>query len=95
MTAPRQQVLICVTSSSSLRSECTAWSCEDGSTEARSPVGMTPGASFQYDYETVRHAMGDGWFLLGPPVELPGKFPVDAPKPEYEWWLSRTVVARN
>ena len=95
---PRQQILIVETERSSLRAEIHGWGCEDGSTPARDPVGLTPGVNFNYCYSTIRHAMGDGWFLMAPPEKTTNTVERDEGPLEvtfYTWWLTRTVPARR
>ncbi len=79
-----QQLLWMTTETHSPRSQVFGWSAEDPRlVEQGKPIGFTPGVKFFHTYETVMHALADGWRLLGPPSQ--------AAKQEWIWWLVRDV----
>lgn len=84
-----QQVLICSTKDNCVRSECVGWTANDsGKVKQNVHIGLTPGFGRFYSYETVLHAMGDGWKLLAPPTSYVVETD-NGPIKEWEWWLVR------
>jgi hypothetical protein len=80
-----QKILTLLTSNQDIRSRVEGWGGEDSSLLVLGkPIGLTPGASYPL-YETVLHAMHDGWRLMGPPV--PGKF---GSTDIWDWWLEKS-----
>jgi len=86
------KVLTVTTVFPELRSECIGWTCEDSNEVQRAcdyyngnvrniDVGSILTARGSYSYDTVLHAVGDGWKLLGPPSKIGDK--------EFEWWLTK------
>lgn len=100
---PNQKVLVLETRMSSLRSEVIGQSYEDGDevgkafreyankypTKEQVPVGLISGITRAGvpHYDTVLHALGDGWKLIAPPETLSHTDGYQQPMTTYEWWM--------
>ena len=80
----KQKLLRMITLDRSLRSKVDSWDHEDGNMiDLQKEIGLS-GSPSGPCYQTVMHAIGDGWRLMAPPV-----FIKDYAKniDGWEWWL--------
>lgn len=77
-----QKLLVVATATESLRHQIHSWDEEDSGLYVPGPIGLTPTSKYPARYDTILHAMADGWKLLAPPRKLEW-----TSGEEYEWWL--------
>ncbi len=81
----RQKILTMCTLEPELRCNADGWSCDDGDlVNLTKPIGLT-GSPYFTCYETPLHAIGDGWRLLGPPVQIAYLGELKA----WQWWFEK------
>ena len=82
-----QKVLNVMTKGNTLRSKFDCWSAEDADLVQGMRCWKVLGMKVP-DYETILHALADGWRLLAPPVEITN-FIVEGEyiTGYYDWWL--------
>ncbi len=89
-----QKILTMTTTKPDMRQRVDSWDWEDGDEAAKAlgkEVGLIGSGYIGYP-PTPLHALGDGWRLMAPPVEIKDWFHKDNPhfgESVWMWWFDK------